>query len=138
MELKDSVYNQILFLSEQGDTLTEAEDYIKAIGKYKEALDLVPNPKYEWEASTWLYTALGDACYLNNQYNEALAFLFETLKCPNGLMNPYVFLRIGECFYELGNEEKAKEYLLQAYMIQGGGIFEDEDEKYFEMLKDLV
>lgn len=138
MELTDKVYSKILSLGEQGEALSETGNFIEAIVKYKNALQLVPNPKYEWEASTWIYSALGDTYYLNNQFSDALTFLFETLKCPNGLKNPFIFLRIGECFYELDNNDKAKEYLLQAYMLEGENIFSDEDPKYFEIIKKIV
>lgn len=138
MELTDKVYSKILSFGKQGEALSETGNFTEAIVKYKNALQLVPNPKYEWEASTWIYSALGDTYYLNNQFSDALTFLFETLKCPNGLKNPFIFLRIGECFYELDNNDKAKEYLLQAYMLEGENIFSDEDPKYFEIIKKIV
>lgn len=46
-------------------------------------------------------------------------------------------LRLGQCAYEL-NKEDYKEYLLRAYMLAGEEIFEADDEKYFESIKDLL
>ncbi len=138
MELKDKVYQKIVELCEDGNVFIEKGDFNKAIDKYSEALKLIPEPKYDWEASTWIYTALGDSCYQIPDYNKAINYFFETLKCPNGLGNPFVLLRIGECFYELKNKDKAKEYLLQAYMCGGEDVFFEENDKYFKLINTVI
>ena len=46
-------------------------------------------------------------------------------------------LRLGQCAYELGKQEAA-EYLMRAYMLAGEEIFEDEDEKYFNLIRPLI
>ncbi|KFX57257.1 hypothetical protein FDC50_16210 [Clostridium botulinum] len=138
MELNNKIYEKILVLCENGDTFVEAEKFSEAINKYVEALNLIPNPKSDWEASTWIYTALGDTCFLIDMYEDALNFMFEALKCPDALGNPFILLRIGECFYELNNYNKAKEYLLQAYICDGINIFDDESEKYFDLIKQII
>lgn len=138
MELKEELYEKIIEWSEDGDAMLEEEDFDGAIEKYQAALELLPEPKYDWEAGTWLYAALGDANYLSSRYSEAEGYLQEALKCPDGLGNPFILLRLGECYYELNNMEKAKEYLLQAYMCEGEDIFEDEEEKYFDAVKDMI
>lgn len=62
----------------------------------------------------------------------------ESLKCPDGLDNPFIQLRLGECFFELGNITKAKEHLLKAYMIEGEEIFEDEPQKYMNLISEII
>lgn len=52
MELKDETYDLVVGLSEEGDILFEAQDYVSAIEKYKKALELLPEPKYLWIQST--------------------------------------------------------------------------------------
>ena len=87
--------------------------------QYQQALKLLPEPIYLWEASTWLFTAIGDAYYFSEQYDRGLNAFLEAQKCPNALDNPFICMRIGECFYEIGNFEKAESYLLGAYMLDG-------------------
>jgi hypothetical protein len=58
MELNDDVYEQILTLAEEGDEFAENEIFGSAISKYQLALELLPDPKTDWEAATWLYVAL--------------------------------------------------------------------------------
>ncbi|MBQ2983024.1 MAG: tetratricopeptide repeat protein [Lachnospiraceae bacterium] len=138
MELDDKLYFELTELCEEGDNFIEEGDINEAIDKYKKALELIPNPKYEWEASTWVYGALGDAYYLNDQYEEAIVCLAEVLKCPDGLENPFIILRIGQCYFEIENYDKAEEYLLQAYMLEGEEIFEDEEEKYMDLIRNKI
>lgn len=56
MELDDQVHNQIVKLCNLGDSQVEDNQFEKGIDNYLKALDLIPNPKIEWEASTWIYT----------------------------------------------------------------------------------
>lgn len=134
-ELDDKIYKKIVRLSDRGDKCADEGDFKKAEKLYLQALEYLPSPKYNWEAATWLYTALGDAAYLQNDYSHAIDYLNEALKCPDGLANPFILLRLGESFYEQQNFEKAKEYLIQSYMCGGTEIFEEEDSKYFELIE---
>jgi len=138
MELDDKTYEQIMELSDEGNELIDEGKFHESIEVLKKALNLIPQPKDIWEASTWIYATLGDASFLANDYEACLNYMFEALKCPGGIGNPFILLRIGQCFFELDNMYKAKEYLLQAYMLEGEEIFEPDDEKYFELIKGLT
>ncbi|MFJ6268343.1 tetratricopeptide repeat protein [Lysinibacillus xylanilyticus] len=138
MELDDQVYDQIVQLCKRGNALVENGQIEKAIENYIAALDLVPLPKDNWETSTWIYTALGDTYYYNNDYEKAKSNLYNALNCPNGISNPFILLRLGESLFECGEMDKAKEYLLRAYMLEGYKIFFNEDDKYFELIVDMI
>ena len=47
--------------------------------------------------------------------------------CPDGVGNGFITLRLGECYYELDDKEKAADYFVDTYMIEGMEIFEEED-----------
>lgn len=131
------IYNKIKLLSKKGDDYMDCGFFDKALIKYQEALELVPEPKNDWEASTWLLCAIGDVYFFKNDYNESLNYFFEALKAPDGIDNPFIQLRLGQLFFELGNEKQAQEYLIRAYMLEGDEIFEDE-EKYYELIKNYI
>lgn len=138
MELQDDLYDRITGLCSKGDEFVELSDYENAIKMYLKALDLVPEPKNNWASSTWIYTALGDTCYMNKDFNAAKEFLFNAINCPDGIENPFIMLRLGESLYELGDVMRAKEYLLRAYILEGYSIFDSEDDKYFDVIKDEI
>ena len=121
-----------------------AEDYLvegntkDAYRKYKEALDIIPEPKTSYETATWILVSIGDMYFKNKQYEMARDYFFEAKNCPNGVSNPYVLFRLGQSLVEMNDESEAKEFLLRAYMLVGDDIFCDEDEKYYNVIKELV
>lgn len=134
MELDEKTYEKILELSELGDFYAKMEKWDKALEQYNIALNLIPSSKYQWEASTWLYVAIGEVYYYKKQYNEAINYMNEALKCTGGLGNPFINLRIGESYYELGELNNARRYLTEAYVVEGMDIFENEPEKYYKLI----
>jgi len=136
MELEGDLYRKVTRLSEQGNKHMEAEAWDKALGAFDEALDLLPEPKSQWEAALWLHASIGDACFMKKDFVRAKEALFDVLNCPDGMANPFVLIRLGEVLYELKDTEGAKEYLLRAYMMEGEEIFEAEDPKYLSFLKE--
>lgn len=137
-KLSEESYKEIVDICKKGDKLVDAGEYDEGMKYYLSALELVPEPKKDWEATTWICAALGDVYFLMGEYDKSKNYLFDTLNCPNGMTNPFVNLRLGECFYELENIDKSKEYLIKSYMLQGYDIFEGEDDKYFKVIKDLI
>jgi tetratricopeptide (TPR) repeat protein len=137
-ELSRDLHARVQTLAARGDAALEEEKFSKAISHYRAALDLLPDPKSRWEASTWLFTAVGDALFFNRCYDQAKAEFYNAANCPGGIHNPFVLLRLGQCLYECGDMANAKESLLRAYMGDGMQVFEGEDDKYFDLIRELV
>jgi len=138
MELEDNVYNQVVSLAEEGDDFAENEIFGSAISKYNEALDLLPEPKTDWEAATWLYIALGDALFSEKDFDAALIAYEKALISPDGTVNPYIWFCLGEVFYESGNIEKAKTHFMSAYVLDGEEIFKDTKPVYISLIRDEI
>lgn len=138
MELSDVLYEKITNYCNSGDTLYDNGEYYDAIKKYKKAFELLPEPKEEWEATTWICSALADAFAEVGETEKSLQYALLANKCPNGLMNPYVQLQVGMSFFDIGNIEKAREYFLRAYMLEGEDIFSDVPPEHFALIQDLI
>ena len=138
MELNDKVYDEIKKKCARGNELADSEQYQEALTEFSKALELLPKPDYMWEAATWLYGSIGDMYFQLNDYSASLDCFMKAQKCPDGMGNPFICVRIGECFFELGNIEKAKQYLMQAYMLEGEEIFLDADPKYLALILPLI
>ncbi len=134
MEIDEKIYDKITQLTDMGNDVFE-EDLNLAIEYYEKALALVPDPKNDWEASTWIYTAIGDAYFFLEKYEMAINALSNAMLCPDAISNAFIWLRMGEAYYELSNNEKAREYLMRAYLLDGKDVFEAEDDKYFNSLE---
>ena len=133
-ELPDSVHTEITKLSDQADGLAEAGSYANALQLYWRAWELLPEPKTKWEASTWLLTAIGDANFLAGDFAAGRDNLSNALQCPNAVGNPFIHLRLGQCRFELGENDRAADELMRAYMGAGREIFSQDDPKYLRFL----
>jgi len=137
-QLPTDLHERITELSALGNRLAEIGDFKEALSKFNEAWKIVPEPKNEWEASTWLLAAIGDMCFLMGYFKSAIdAFRF-SLFCPGGSDNPFLSLRLGQCEFEKNNMDEAAEYLTRAYMLEGLKIFERQDSKYLTFLKTRI
>ena len=134
MELDDELYEQITALAESGDVFAEKEEFGNAINEYEKALALLPEPKTDLEAATWLYVALGDALFNQKNFNGALGAYQRALLSPDGTGNPYVWFSLGSAFYELDNLEKAKTHFMSAFMLDGDEVFRDADPAYLALI----
>jgi tetratricopeptide (TPR) repeat protein len=137
-ELPESVHNQILRLSAEGDAQAEEGNYETAVRRYSEAFALLPEPRTDWEACTWLLTSIGDAYFSARNYGQAKIALADAMHCPDAIGNPFIHLRLGQSQFELGNMSRANDELARAYMVAGKEIFDDEDPKYFAHLKTVL
>jgi hypothetical protein len=54
--------------------------------------------------------------------------------CPNALENPFIWLRRGQVYFELGDMRLAEDGLASAFMLGDKNIFEGEDPKYSEFI----
>lgn len=134
-ELPEEIGDEILRLSAEGDELAESDQYPQALERYWEAWDLLPEPKTNWEAATWLLGAIGDANFLSGDFEAGRDSLTTAMHCPDAIGNPFLHLRLGQCQFELENLDRAADELSRAYMGAGEEIFESEDPKYFAFLK---
>lgn len=138
LELPAEVHEKIAELSASGDALAEARDWTGAISKYNDAWKIIPEPKNEWEASTWVLAAIADACFFAEYFDSALDALRYALHCPGGVANPFLHLRFGQCAFEKSYMDEAVEHLAKAYMLVGAEIFRTDNCKYFEFLKTKI
>ena len=134
-ELDEETHGRILRLSEAGDARMAARDPKAAIELFQGAFALVPEPYEEWDASLWLLAALGDAYFLDGQHEAARTAFAQAMRVPGAIGNPFLHLRVGEAQLERGDEGRAVDELLRAYMGAGEEIFADEDAKYLAFLR---
>lgn len=134
-ELDSSIYEQIKAYCSKGDELAEVKDFEGAIAEYNKAWLLIPDPKNEWNAATWVLTAIADVAFLGGYNTSAREALEYAMTCPGGIGNPFLHLRYGQALLDAGEEDAAAGELMRAYMAEGEGIFSNEDPRYLEFLR---
>ena len=133
--LDDELHERITVLTDSGNRKFDAGRYEEAKADYLQALALVPEPLEEWEASTWILTAIGDCCFLLGDYEAAREYLERGLDCPDVGGSEFLILRTGQVRLELGDEEGAREVLGNAWSLGGARLFDGEDPKYLAFLR---
>jgi len=133
-ELPDELHERIKRLCAAGDELARAARFYDAVPIYEEALAVLPEPREDWSAATWIYTAIGDAYFLAGDFASAWVPFRAVMHCPDALGNPFIRLRRGQIYYELGDEHMATQELASAYMLGDTEIFAEEDPKYAEFI----
>jgi hypothetical protein len=119
MEISDSVDAQIKELCAEGDGLLEMGEISQAYQSFVAALALVPEPKDEFQTTTWILAALGDLYFQSRDFLQTAHVMTDAMRCAGGLGNPFLHLRLGQAEYELGNGVRAADELCRAYMGAG-------------------
>ena len=136
--MPDDIHDGVKQLCGEADDLADAGRFKEARDRYWAAFDLLPEPREDWEATTWIVAAIGDSFFLEKDYAHARDAFLDAVRCPGGLGNVFIHLRLGQCHYELGDERRAADNLTRAYMGGGREAFDQEDPKYFELLEQLL
>jgi tetratricopeptide (TPR) repeat protein len=134
-QLPDHIHEQIVALSEKANAALDSDEPQSAIEPLQQALDLLPPTQSDWEAWTWLNATLGDAYVEMKECKLAKISLYDAMSGPDGMTNPFILLRLGQCLFELGDTAKAREMLAHAHMLEGDELFAEEPHKYLAFLK---
>ena len=133
--ISDEIQAEIDRLCAQGDAHADLERFPDALALYWQAWDLLPEPKIDCDAATWILAAVGDANFLGRDYEAGIDNLSTVMHCPGGIGIPFLHMRLGQCQYELGDHAHAIDELTRAYMGGGADLFDDEDPKYLDYLE---
>lgn len=134
-ELNPKTHKTIERLCAEGDVLAEKGRYGDAIDRYGKAWDLLPEPRTDWEAATWILGAIGDASFHAGDLDHALDALESAMHCPDAVGNPFLHLRLGQVLLDKGDQKRAADELMRAWMGAGEDIFEEEDDRYLTFLR---
>ena len=129
-ELDKATREQIKRLCAEGYTLYDAGDFKQALRRFYQAWMLLPKPQTDHEAGGWVLTAIGDAYFRSQQYEQGKEALGSALHCEGMIDNPFIHLRLGQCLLELGHKGKASTHLHLAYERGGRKMFQKEAPKY--------
>jgi len=134
-ELSEAIHAEIKRMCAAGDAQAARGQFAQALKLYWAAWDLLPEPKVEWDAATWILGAIGDANFLAGDFVAGRDNLASAMHCPGAIGNPFLHLRLGQCQFELGALDRAADELMRAYMGARPDIFKDQDAKYLRFLQ---
>lgn len=109
-----------------------------SIDKYKEGLNLLGEQVMSSKYAVMLFSGIGEIFFLEKNWENALEYYAYAVNSAGGLGEPLIHLRLGQLRFELGHIEKAKDELMRAYMGGGDLMFQGEDSKYFQIIREIV
>ncbi len=135
-ELSSDDYAEVLRICSEGDEFAQTRDFDQALLRYRQAWELLPEPRYQWEAAEWLLAAIGDAEFQRGEFAAARKALMDAMmSVDSAKANPFLRMRLGECMYETGEEAEAANWLGLAFATEGLALFGGEHPKYFAFVK---
>jgi len=138
--ITNDISTKLESLISEGSRFFTDKNYTDAIRVWIEALDMIPLPRELHEETLCLETLLGNTYFILKKYQTAKIYLEHALTNMAAFERDktLLLLRLGQIYYETNDIEKAKEYLLNAYLKGGREIFAMEDPVYYDFLKRLV
>lgn len=137
-QLSADVFAAIRVRAEEGERRMEAGDFRGAFDEFVAGLELLPDPREQWNATAWLLVGMGEAAVRAGHFAAAERPLGEAMWSPGTIGNPWVHLRQGQVKLEMGDMERAADELARAYMGGGRDIFAGLDPKYFALVERVL
>jgi len=131
---RPEIESQLMSLCRQGYALHDSGDFKNALRKFYSAWALLPKPQTQWREATWVLTALGDAYYSKGDYDNGQRALTSALYCPEGMGNPVIHIRLGQCLSELGDNDAARAEFAKASEYGGETLLREQDLRYLALL----
>ncbi len=117
-------------LLDEGDELAEEGKDEEALARFNAAWNALPEPREACELAVAVLGAIADSHFHLGRWNECREAAQNAFRAGAELDNPFLRLRLGQSYFELGDLAEAKNWLAPAYLQNGPPLFEDEDPKY--------
>lgn len=125
-------------ICEQATLLYDSQEYDAALRLFYKAWLMLPKPQMEQTSSEIILSFIGDIYYQLAKFEPAIEALRSALACQQTDRRALVFLRLGQALFDSKDTASAISYLQKAYHLGGGILFETEDNKYFNSIKELI
>lgn len=134
-ELPDLLHEEIKRLCDDGNELMGVRRFSAALACFESAWRVLPEPRTNWDAATWILAAMADAHFQGGNFAAMRQPLMIAAKCDGATGNPFLRLRLGQCFFELGELDEAANWLAGAFLLEGTKLFVEDDPKYLNFIK---
>lgn len=109
-------------------------DCLNALNLERECEEAMKNAEIEIDVNMAIVNEMiGDHYFDKEDFCKSLEFYKEALSLFGASINPSLFLNIGKCYYRLGKNQKAEDYLFLAYNMCGCDILKG-NEHFFSFL----
>lgn len=124
---------------ENGEKLFKSGKYAEAKEEWENGIQYIKQNKTIKDQKSSFLVSIGNVYFDSKDFKNALKNYKSAITSSKSESEKlYITLRIGECYYENGNEKKALEEFETLYIYEGKKAFENEDKKYFEIFNEKI
>lgn len=123
-------------LAIKADRLADRRDLPGAVRVWRKGLERIVEVG-EFASAPGFHARLGDALFRLGDHRGALEHMNAVLML-GVLDDAHVWMRLGQAALELGDEAGAGDGLMSGFLLEGPGLFADEDPKYLRFLASRV
>jgi hypothetical protein len=122
---------EVARLFDEAEAVFDQLESERALVLYRAAWALIPEPKGHWQRAVQVLGGIVDCQFHLCDYEDC----FKTLQVAlwmdgGGPENPWIRLRLGQCYVVRGDERAACDWLLSAFVFGGPKMFENEEDGY--------
>lgn len=122
-------------LVREGEAHRDGGRHRSALACFRRALLELPPAERDRDRVADLLTALGDVAFLAGRHDIAVRALSDAVTAYGRLRDPFVYLRLGQARFELGDLDGAADDLMRAWVVgRGAAELAGEDLKYRALL----
>jgi tetratricopeptide (TPR) repeat protein len=132
-EFLDRDYDEFTDYYDEANELFVKGKYDEALVLFAKALELIPEPKNEWEETIAVLAGIADVWFIKKDFQVCADALNDALLCPEADQVAHLHFRLGQALYELNEIPKATESFYKAHILDED-IFEEESDIYFDLL----
>ena len=132
-DLDTATTHRIRTLCQEGYDAYDKAAYREALRSFYQAWLTIPKPQSNFEAAGWVLSAIGDSYFRLELFDQAIESLESALHCPKALGNPFIHLRLGQCYLDIGTTDLARKQF-QKTKDNGGHALIAQLEKRYQTL----
>jgi tetratricopeptide (TPR) repeat protein len=125
-----ALHRQIKSLCQSAYSQFDRQQYQSALQQFFQAWRLIPKPQNLYQESGWVLTAIGDTYIAKEEYNSAAEALRSAICCYLAADNPVIHLMLAQAYFELDQQQQAKDHLSQAVTTGGDKILAQLPRRY--------
>lgn len=120
----------IIELTEEGNKFHDENNYKNALEKYLLSWEKIPEPKLEWEISSWISACIYSAYFDMENYIAAKEWAIISLKTKSSEIDTSPYINLGMVYYELEQYDISYKYFQFAYNLGKKRAFKERPKKY--------
>lgn len=127
-KLEESIISTV----EKGNELHDEKSYEAALNEYTKAWNLLPEPKLEWEISSWIAACINSAYFDMNVFPKAKKWAEIALQTRRSDIDTAPLIDLGMVCYELKQYDESYKYFDDAYNYGKDRAFKERPKKYLD------